>query len=295
VRHYESYISDNSRWERFELRPGDIIVTTPPKCGTTWMQMCCLILVHGPALPGRLSELAPWLDQILDPIEEVGARLAAQQHRRVIKSHTPIDGLPWRSDVVYIGVGRDPRDAALSSSDHFRNMRLDVINAARERAGLPVAEARADRPTDAAGAFRYWVDSDPPVEEVSSSIKFTVHHLATVWARRDEPNVGLFHYSDLRRDLAAEMRRLARLLDIEVDEGDWPALVDAATFESMRRRADELTPNADHGLFRDNERFFAEGRLGGWRNVIDAEDLARYDARIAELTDDADFVAWLHR
>ena len=29
---------DSSRWERFPLRAGDVVVTPPSKGGTTWMQ-----------------------------------------------------------------------------------------------------------------------------------------------------------------------------------------------------------------------------------------------------------------
>ena len=39
VRRYEASMYDSNRWDGFELRPGDIIISTPPKCGTTWTQM----------------------------------------------------------------------------------------------------------------------------------------------------------------------------------------------------------------------------------------------------------------
>ena len=35
---YRGLFFDNSRWDGFELRAGDIVVTTPAKCGTTWTQ-----------------------------------------------------------------------------------------------------------------------------------------------------------------------------------------------------------------------------------------------------------------
>jgi aryl sulfotransferase len=38
-----------------------------------------------------LAELSPWLDISRD---EVQARLSAQRHRRFIKTHTPLDGIP---------------------------------------------------------------------------------------------------------------------------------------------------------------------------------------------------------
>jgi hypothetical protein len=41
----EGFVFDSSRWDSFERRPGDIIICTPPKCGTTWTQMICALLV----------------------------------------------------------------------------------------------------------------------------------------------------------------------------------------------------------------------------------------------------------
>ncbi len=37
-REYRNVVNDNLRWNRITPRPGDILVCTPPKCGTTWMQ-----------------------------------------------------------------------------------------------------------------------------------------------------------------------------------------------------------------------------------------------------------------
>jgi hypothetical protein len=62
VRRYEGAVFDSSRWDGFELRPGDIIISTPPKCGTTWMQMICALVVLGePELPLPLDTLSPWI------------------------------------------------------------------------------------------------------------------------------------------------------------------------------------------------------------------------------------------
>ena len=60
VRRYEGTVFDSGRWDGFELRPGDIIISTPPKCGTTWMQMTCALLIfQEPELPLPLDTLSP--------------------------------------------------------------------------------------------------------------------------------------------------------------------------------------------------------------------------------------------
>ena len=57
------------------------------------------------------------------------------------------------------------------------------------------------------------------------------------------PNVHLFHYADMWADLDAEMRRVADVLGIAIDEGAWPALarggddrLDASRAPRSRRR-----------------------------------------------------------
>jgi hypothetical protein len=37
LRRYRGFMADSDRWRRFAFRDGDIVITTPSKCGTTWM------------------------------------------------------------------------------------------------------------------------------------------------------------------------------------------------------------------------------------------------------------------
>src|SRR5438270_10839918 len=135
ARRYEATVYDSSRWDGFELRSGDIIISTPPKCGTTWTQMICALLVlQEPELPLPLDTLSPWIDMVNRARREVFADLADQTHRRFIKTHTPLDGIPNDPTVTYICVGRDPRDVALSMDHHIDNTDVGAFREARARA-----------------------------------------------------------------------------------------------------------------------------------------------------------------
>src|SRR5262245_61179443 len=62
----------DDRWLGFPFRPGDIVITTLPKSGTTWMQMICALLIfQTPDLPDPLWQLSPWLDSPTLPPEHV--------------------------------------------------------------------------------------------------------------------------------------------------------------------------------------------------------------------------------
>ncbi|HZU73778.1 MAG TPA: sulfotransferase domain-containing protein [Acidimicrobiales bacterium] len=296
---YRNVVVDSLRWQGFEFRGGDIVIATPPKCGTTWMQMICALLIFGgPELPARLTELSPWMDILTEPQEAVWSALASQTHRRFIKSHTPLDGIPWDERVTYITVGRDPRDVAVSWANHFDNMDLSRLMAARVAAvgleGLEGAPAPPPSGADPVAEFWQWVEDDAPPEAVVSGLRATLHHLDTFWRARNESNVALFHYTDLMEDLDGEMRRLASILDINVPEHRWPQLVKAARFAAMRERADQLAPQVRiDGFWKEASRFFNRGGTGQWQELVDPWDEARYRRRVATLVP-GELDRWVH-
>jgi len=125
-----NFIQDSSRWDGFKFRPDDIVISTPPKCGTTWVQMITALLIfQTPELPAPMSTLSPWLDVRWAAHSQVLADLDKQTHRRFIKTHTARWGLPIADGVTYICVGRDPRDVALSWDDHAGNVDRSVSGA----------------------------------------------------------------------------------------------------------------------------------------------------------------------
>jgi Sulfotransferase domain len=92
---YQSPEEDSARWFGFPFRDGNIVISTRSKTGTTWVQMICALLVfQTPELPAPLAQLSPWLDHLTASRDDVYAQLAAQKHRRLVKTHTPLDGIP---------------------------------------------------------------------------------------------------------------------------------------------------------------------------------------------------------
>src|SRR6476661_954522 len=125
---YRSTVWDSNRWQRFSARADDIIISTPGKSGTTWMQMICALLIFQRTTFDRsLDLISPWLEMQTRDISDVIENLEAQQHRRFIKSHTPLDGLPYEPSITYICVGRDPRDVAISWAHHQDNLNLEAL------------------------------------------------------------------------------------------------------------------------------------------------------------------------
>src|SRR5215471_16420222 len=102
---------DNSRWDGFVFHPGDIVISTRSRSGTTWMQtICALLIFQTPDLPAPLAELSPWLDHVGVPHDMVYAQLGEQRTRRFIKTHTPLYGIPLDPRATYIVMARHPLD-----------------------------------------------------------------------------------------------------------------------------------------------------------------------------------------
>jgi len=244
--------------------------------------ICGLLVFRTPDLPAPLPALSPWLDWLGAPRDGVMDRLEAQDHRRFIKTHTPLDGLPLDPRATYIVVGRHPLDAAVSL--YHQGANLDRARIA-ELTGNP--EVPPDHPplTD---WLEDWVAGDPSPQDELDSLPGVLHHLTDAWARRDEGNVVLVHYADLLADLDGEMGRLAARLDLAAPT---PDLVAAARFDAMRDRADELAPDAG-GILRDRQAFFRRGSTA--RADLSADLVTRYDARAVALAP-ADLLPWLHR
>jgi hypothetical protein len=290
VRRYHGVFADSARWERFALRPGDVVISTPSKSGTTWMQAIVGMLLHDTTDLGvPIAELSPWLDMKLRTDEEVFGLLDGQTGRRFIKTHTPLDGVPRHDDVTYIAVIRHPFDVALSDRDHGENMDEERAFALlRAASGEPEPWPREDAPEDPADYLRWFVDNTiEPTGSGPYGLADFANQVGTYWDARDATNAHLFHYADLWADLDGEMRRVAAALEVPVDEARWPSFVEAATLDSMRSRAALTAPEAHMGIWRSPARFFRAGGTRDWASLLTDEDLAHFDARLRQLTGDA--------
>ena len=215
---YRTWVFDSRRWQHYKPRAGDVVIATYPKCGTTWMQQIVSLLVFQTAEPKPIMQISAWIDRRLGPpIETIIAGIEAQQHRRFLKSHLPLDGLPLFDEVKYIHVARDGRDACHS----FHNQVLgftDQILAAFDKAGLE--DERIGRPypralEDPSAHFHRWITEGvvPGHNDGLPSMSF-FHFEQSWWDGRNRPNVLLVHYNDLKADLPGEMRRVSDFLGI---------------------------------------------------------------------------------
>jgi aryl sulfotransferase len=279
TRVYLSYIFDSRHWDRYRPRPGDIVVSTSYKSGTTWTQNILrqLVFPHEPRPP--VSAISPWLDRQHDDFEPVIAGLEAQTHRRFIKSHLPLDGLPYYAQVRYIVVVRDPRDVFMSFWNHYSEY-TDAYLAATGRPGLaPMPRC----PDDIHDYWELWINRGWfPWESEGWPHSGNLYHTASWWRFRHLSNILFVHYADLLADLPGEIARVASFLGIEVTDARRAEIAGAVSFDAIRKDAAAAAPMPEeranavwrHGL----DTFFFKGTNGRWREVLTPAELAQYEA-----------------
>lgn len=284
---YRTWGIDSRRWESFVPRPGDIVIATYPKCGTTWMQRIVGLLIFQNTDPLPLMDVSVWIDRRFGAsLEDTLARADAQPHRRFFKSHLPADGLPLYDEVRYIHVARDGREACLSFCNHIASYtpwmleQLDSAGLADET----IARRYPRLPAEPAEFFHRWLTDGGLPTASDGAVGMSFFHLEhTWWDERRRENVLLVHYADLKADLAGEMRRIAQFLGIAVPDQHWPELVEAAGFEAMRRSGDVLLGGGTKVFRGGGDTFFHRGQTGRWRGVFRDDDLAVYAAKCAAL------------
>ena len=282
LRTVKDRVRDSKHWDRYKPRPGDVVVASFPKVGTTWTQRIVSLLIFQSAKPVPIVQTHPWVDcRFQTPIDVMIPMLEAQTHRRAMKSHLPFDALPIYDEVKYIHTARGGLDACFSFHNHFLNFTPQFIGAIQRIAqedgatGSPPPPA----PEDPREFFLSWIERhDDDVVPVADAF-FDIER--SYWTERQRGNLLMVHYNDLKADLSGEMKRIAAFLGIETPAALWPELVEAARFENMKNEGAALLPGIEMAVRGGHKTFLDKGTNGRWRDVLTKDDVARYRERAA--------------
>jgi aryl sulfotransferase len=283
TRELRNHHLDSRIWNAFKYRPGDVIVASYPKSGTTWTQQIVgQLLTAGMEFP--INRVSPWMDSRINMRRRLAA-MDAQKHRRVVKSHLPLDALAFSPLAKYLYVARDGRDVVWSLHHNHINATeayFRMLNEPPGRIGPPMD--RAD--PDIRSYFRRWLLED--------GYPFWSYwdHVRSWWQARDVSNVLLLHFNDLKRDLEGEMRRVATFLGCSIADESWPKMLEHCSFDYMKQHAQDVAPPGAVMMQGGAGSFINKGENGRWSEVLTAQDIAAYE-RIAREQLGEECAAWL--
>lgn len=254
-----------SRWGVFTPRIGDIVVSTPTKSGTTWIQGILALLISGdPAVDANVATKAPWLDINTPDVHDVMARLEAQDHQRQIKTHTPFDGIPMWSELRYLSVYRHPIDVHFSFRKHVSNMNETVLEDCF--------------PKNLSEGFRIFLEGE---HRDGASLASIIDHYRSALALEVNENLLRLHYADMTDDLPNAFRRIASHVGISHPPELEARLIQAATFKNMKANANRFAIAAGQNFWTNDASFFDSASSNKWLGKLTKEDCAAYDARMS--------------
>jgi aryl sulfotransferase len=240
--------------------------------------------------------LSPWVDARFmgTTKEDLGLALEALPSPRFLKSHLPLDGLPYYPEARYLIVGRDPRDVFMSFFNHYSSY-TDTAMEAMNGADCP-GEALPRCPKDPREAWRAWMTRGW-FEWESEGWPFwsNLHHTQTYWEHRTLPNFLFLHYNDMLADLEGAVRKIAAFGDIPIDDAIVARTVENTTFANVRKKVEDTPEEEDLSrLFFEGgqKRFFYKGTNQRWRGVLTDEDLTLYEEAMQRVLS-PDCAAWL--
>jgi aryl sulfotransferase len=270
TRELYTQLFDSTVWNDVDFRDDDIVISTWAKSGTTWTQQIVSQLLFNGAEEMEVAEMSPWLDLRVPPKEMKLAALAAQTHRRFMKTHLPLDALVYSPKAKYIYIGRDGRDVMWSMHNHWINGNATIYAAVNDTPGR-VGPPFERPPASARDYFLTWLERDGyPFSSFWENVR-------SWWAIRDLPNLLMLHFEDLKQDMPGEIRRIANFLDIPIDPATWPAILEHCSFDYMKTHGTKSVPLG--GAFWDGgaQTFIHKGTNGRWRDELSTADCRAYE------------------
>ncbi|CAM5147879.1 unnamed protein product [Natator depressus] len=248
--------------EDFQAWPDDLLISTYPKAGTTWMQeIVDLILVRGDvekACRAPTHIRIPFLEICSPPPVPSGVQqLANVPPPRVIKTHLPFQLVPksfWENRCKVIYVARNAKDNLVSY--YF----FDQMNKTQPEPGP--WELYLQKFMDGKLAWGSWYD-----------------HVCGYWAERANHRILYVFYEDMKEDPAREIRRVMDFLEVELPPEVLEKIVQQTSFQIMKEN-----PMANYSsipsviLDQTISPFMRKGEVGDWKNHFTVAQSEAFDA-----------------
>ena len=256
----------------YPLLPDDVILSSYPRSGTTWMQHILRLLRNGGKEDGvNLDDAVPWLEALKAAHGKVlkfnpnAADILPSP--RTLKVHLPYQltpgGLPHTTNIKYIYIARNPKDESVSLW-HFAKSQISKV---QKDAILPweaffanFLEAKA-----ITGMYGGWLS-----------------HVLGWWVHRDEPNILFLKYEDLKKDPHKAVKAIGEFIGVEpLTEELVKTVVENSSFQSMSTNA-TINNRKKEGA-EISITFLRKGIIGDWKHHYTAEQNHKFEQKVGEV------------
>jgi hypothetical protein len=262
-------------FESYEPTANDVFVATFAKSGTNWMmQIAHQIAFRGSGDYEHIHDVISWPDfgggrrGVSVALSDKRVQAASPTHLRVIKTHLAARHVPWGDAARYLVVIRDPKEI-LVSSYHFAAGAAGPL--------MPKREVW----------FELFLTPEFPLSFGST----WAEHTAGYWALRDEPNVLVLLFRDMKRDLPSAVRQVANLMGVHLTGEEMSAVIEQSTFSHMSRIEHKFTLVPKGTLpWGGGLQMMRQGEAGNSSEMLTSEQEKRIDehfeAELARLRSD---------
>lgn len=245
-------------WRNLDVQKDDIVVTSFPKTGTTWIQEIVYHVLHVDDIekPSQkcIDERFPYME--MPDNAEVFKSIRELTKPRLLKSHLPFSLLPLGKcnkgyKIIYIS--RNPKDTAVSMyhfyraiySFGFQGTLLDFVNMFT---------------SDSVIYGPFW------------------KHVLEFWDHRNDSNVLFLKYEDLHKDLKKGVKNVAEFLSQNLSDDQISSIAHRCSFNQMA-----ANPASNHSQWESKifdskvSRFMRKGQVGNWKCHLDDEMSKKID------------------
>lgn len=248
-----SPVHDPYALANFTPRLTDILITTAPKAGTTWMQQ----ILHQLRSGGddrfqSIYDVVPWLEMPREGMswQQVLARYEALDNPRIFKTHCTWPQTPGSDVVRIILTSRDPRDCCVSFYHHV----MDMTDEAREHAGLVTPDS-FDEYFERWLAFAAWF-----------------RNVQSWWPHRSDSNLLWLRYEDLKQDLEGGIDQILEFLGWQLTPEQRNKVLEYCSFSWMKTNTERFTrQSADKDPAFKPGGFIRKGKTGDYKNLLTAK------------------------
>lgn len=242
---------------QYTPRDDDVFVVSYSKCGAAFVQH----IVHLIFNEGQPSgDYVKW-SQATPHLELVGAEAVCKMPRpNAVKSHLPVELMPWSSEAKYIYVARNPKDCFVSI---FLNRQLFLKQKSMD------------------AAFQEFISGDMIWGDY-------FQHVSGWYSKKKEPNVMFVLYEDIKRSPHEVIEKLAaflgeKWLESIRDESTLDKIVHHSSYDFMKEHATQTVKKFEETPEEDvdapivetpamrTRTFARRGTVGDWRSTLNTK------------------------